>query len=77
MAGNLENVGYAKPKTECVYNVDVMEETVDVVACGAGAISKKINFSEEKIIRIPEPKDVKTYIEKYKKIIEEKENTFL
>lgn len=78
MAGNLENVGYALKGTECVYNVDVMEETVDNVACGAGAISKKVTrIGEEKIIRVPAPKDVKTYIDKVDKIILEKENTFL
>ncbi len=76
MAGNLENVGYALKGKECVYNVDVMEETTDNLACGAGAISKKVDFINETIERIPEPKDVKTYIEKVDSIIEEKEKLF-
>ena len=42
MAGNLENVGYAKKGSECVYNIDMMEETVSILAFGAGAISKRI-----------------------------------
>ncbi len=77
MAGNLENVGYSKLGCECIYNVDVMEETTDIISCGAGAISKKVNHKDSKIIRVGAPKDVKTYIEKVEKIIEEKENTFV
>ncbi|UKI13864.1 MAG: hypothetical protein L6V85_06785 [Clostridiales bacterium] len=45
--GNLENSGYAKPGTECVYNVDIMEENCNILAAGAGAISKRL-FREEK-----------------------------
>ncbi|MBQ8963570.1 MAG: coproporphyrinogen dehydrogenase HemZ [Clostridia bacterium] len=40
MAGNLENVGYAKPGKACLYNIGNMEETVSVLALGAGAITK-------------------------------------
>ncbi len=40
-SGSLENVGYAKPKTECIYNVDIMEEDTSIIANGAAAISKK------------------------------------
>ena len=40
MAGNLENVGYARPGRACLYNIGNMEETASVLALGAGAISK-------------------------------------
>ena len=40
MAGNLENVGYAKRGKACLYNIGNMEETASVLALGAGAISK-------------------------------------
>lgn len=40
MAGNLENVGYAKPGRACLYNIGNMEETASVLALGAGAITK-------------------------------------
>ncbi len=76
MAGNLENVGYCKPGHACIYNVDVMEETTDVVACGANAISKKINFAKGRIERLAAPKDVPTYLEKQKTLIEEKNKLF-
>ncbi|MDD6996130.1 MAG: coproporphyrinogen dehydrogenase HemZ [Candidatus Borkfalkiaceae bacterium] len=71
-AGNNENVGWARPGTECVYNVDVMEEIADNVAAGANAVSKKVRFSNGKIERYAAPKDLKTYIEKTDAIIREK-----
>ncbi|MBQ4612858.1 MAG: coproporphyrinogen dehydrogenase HemZ [Clostridia bacterium] len=38
--GNQENVGWAKPGCECLYNVYIMDETHTILACGAGAVSK-------------------------------------
>ncbi len=63
MAGNLENVGYAKPGFECLYNIDIMEETTSILAFGAGAITKWI-FGGGRLERSPNPKDVDTYIMK-------------
>ena len=77
MAGNLENVGYAKDKTACVFNIDTMEEITDVVACGANAISKRVENSGEKIERYGSPKDVKTYINKIDEILSKKEEFFV
>ena len=62
MAGNLENVGYALKGKECVYNIDTMEEISSTVACGAGAISKRVDFSGGRIERFAAPKDVKSYL---------------
>lgn len=76
MAGSLENTGYFKGDTKCVYNIGVMEEISRNLACGAGAISKEVKFDQEKIERLPAPKDVKTYIEKIDQIIEEKSRFF-
>ncbi len=63
MSGNLENVGYASSGMESVYNVDIMEETVPILALGAGAISKW-NFEGGRIERVVNPKDIDTYIAK-------------
>ncbi len=76
MAGSLENVGYAKPDKECLYNVNAMEEISSTVACGANAISKRVMNLGERIERYASPKDVKTYIEKIDKILEEKKVLF-
>lgn len=77
MAGNLENVGYTKAGKACVFNVDTMEEITDVVACGANAISKRVENSGEKIERYGSPKDVKTYINKIDEILSRKEELFV
>lgn len=75
-AGGLENVGWAKPGKACVYNVDVMEETADNIAVGAGAISKRLFGSENRIERLAAPKDLPTYIDKTDKIIQDRIKLF-
>ncbi len=76
MAGNLENTGYSKKGYECLYNIDVMEETSNNIAFGANAVSKVVIPSENRIERYGSPKDVKTYIDKVEKIILDKEKLF-
>lgn len=77
MAGNLENTGYTKSGKACVYNIDVMEEITDNLACGANAVTKKLILAEDRIERYGSPKDIATYIAKVDKIIEEKNKFFL
>ncbi len=50
--GNGENTGYAVPGKENLYNVMMMEEYSTVFACGAGAITKLVSPSGDKIERI-------------------------
>ena len=59
--GNLENVGYAANGKLCIYNVDMMEETTSILAHGAGAMTKRVFDNENRVERIPNPKDVLTY----------------
>ena len=67
--GNLENTGYAKNGKESVYNVCIMEETNTVLACGAGASTKLVGKSIE---RIYNTKDVLAYIKEIDAIIKNK-----
>lgn len=76
MAGNLENVGYALKGKQCVYNIDVMEEITQNVACGANAVSKRIFNNGERIERLGSPKDLKTYVAKIKDITDKKRDLF-
>ena len=39
-AGSLENVGWAKTGTECIYNIFMMEECHTILSCGGGAVTK-------------------------------------
>jgi len=62
MAGNQENIGYCKPGTACLYNIDNMEETHSVMAFGVGAISKTLFPRENRIERQANPRDIATYL---------------
>ena len=63
MSGNLENVGYSMPGKDCVYNVDVMEETHNLIALGAGAVSKRMFFDENRHVRFANHKSILHYID--------------
>lgn len=80
MAGNLENVGYAKPGCACLYNIDNMEETVPVLAFGAGSISKWLfpgrddGGRDERIERAPNVRNIDAYIERVEEMAQRKIN---
>ena len=73
---NLENIGYSKKGKECIYNIDVMEETSNNVACGANAVSKRVILSENRIERYGNPKNIATYIGKIDEIIKSKRELY-
>ena len=77
MAGNLENTGYALPGHECIYNVDIMEETSHILALGAGGISKRIYPEEGHIGRAPNVSHIETYIDRLEEMIQRKRILFL
>ena len=77
MLGNFENVGYAKPGTEGVYNIEIMEEKESIIALGAGAITKMVYAGGERIDRIPNVKSLKDYIERIDEMIERKREGFI
>ena len=74
-SGRLENIGYAKPGHVCKYNIDIMEETHDIYASGAGAISKRL-FGNGRIERFAEVKEIKGYLERIGEMIEKKMDFF-
>lgn len=76
MSENLENVGFCKKGTACVYNVNNMEEIASIVACGANAISKRVFDIENRIERAANPKDVITYVTRIDDFIAKKKQLF-
>ena len=62
MAGNMENIGYARPGKVCIYNVDIMEEAVSILALGAGSASKRVLPAQGKIERFIGLKDIPSYL---------------
>lgn len=45
--GNYENVGFALEGTEGLYNIYMMEEVHSIFACGAGAVSKFVDYAPD------------------------------
>lgn len=76
MAGNLENVGYSKEGCICVYNIDMMEDGMSILAHGAGAMTKRVFAGGTRIERVPNNKDIATYIERVEETNSERERLF-
>lgn len=74
MTGNMENVGYAVPGKEGIYNILIMEELHTIVGAGAGATTKAVFGS--RIERAENVKDVATYIQKTEEMIARKKKLF-
>lgn len=72
--GNLENIGYAKPNAESIYNVQIMEERQTILALGAGATTKVVYPKENRIERVFNVKSVEEYISRIDEMIQRKEN---
>lgn len=57
----LENVGWAKKGTGCLYNVAMMSDKRNVLSFGAGSMSKRI-FENNRLERCASIKDVSSYM---------------
>ena len=81
IAGNFENVGYAKVDKAGIYNILIMEEKQTIVACGAGASTKRVwpvpnPDGTHRIDRCENVKDVGQYIARIDEMIERKQRLF-
>ncbi len=80
IAGNFENVGYAKVDKAGIYNILIMEEKQTILAAGAGAGTKIVlpekirldNGKETNLIRIENVKNIEEYISRIDEMIERK-----
>lgn len=78
--GNMENVGYALPGKESLYNIIMMEERQSVIGLGCGAVSKIVwpkrgeGSAEEpqRVERMPNPKEPMAYNSQYQAYIDKK-----
>ena len=75
IAGNLENVGYSKPGKECLYNMLIMEEKVDIFGAGAGASTKLVNPFKGNVERIANTKNVDDYIARIEEMLDKKRDS--
>ena len=73
MAGNYENVSYALPGSESVYNIRIMDEHQTIVALGAGGISKAYYPESNRLVRVPNVSNYEIYIDRLGEMTERKE----
>lgn len=75
MSGNLENVGYARPGKEGIYNILIMEEKQSIVALGAGSVSKLVVPQEHGALinRASNVKNIEQYLDRVDEMIARKE----
>ena len=71
-AGSLENVGWAKTGTECIYNIFMMEECHTILSCGGGAVTKLKAPKGDEIERIFNFKYPFEYISGFEELVERK-----
>lgn len=72
MSGSLENVGWAKPGTESLYNIVMMEELQTVISLGCGGVTKLIR--EGQLLRLTNPKFPQDYLSSLDKVLGQKED---
>ena len=75
MTGNQENIGYAMPGKENLYNIFMMEERQTIAACGAGTSSKRL-YPDGKGGRCENVKDVSIYIDNIEEMLNRKRKLF-
>lgn len=71
-----ENVGYTQPNYTCIFNIDSMEETNTIMACGANAITKRVYNDGGRIERCANVKMIEDYINRIDEMIERKISLF-
>ena len=72
MSGSLENVGWAVPGTESLYNIVMMEELHTVISLGGGGVTKLIEPNSGKILRLTNPKYPHDYLSAREKLAQQR-----
>lgn len=72
IAGNLENIGFARPGTECRYNIGIMEERQNVIGIGAGASSKVVNPVDYSLVNLQHPSNGQAYLKRWRETHEKR-----
>ena len=62
MSGDLENVGYARPGAESIYNIQIMEERQTIIGIGGAAATKVLGIRGDRMRSAFHAKDLVTYL---------------
>lgn len=65
---DLENIGYARPHTASVYNVQMMEERQTIISLGGGGITKLVS-PDLRLVRLANPKCPATYAQQLRTVL--------
>lgn len=76
MLGFFENVGFGKNKKFSKFNIDSMEDSSSIVACGAGGISKRLYLEENRIERSANVKQIWDYVDRIEEMKHRKYDLF-
>ncbi|MDD2445384.1 MAG: hypothetical protein PHX09_01055 [Clostridia bacterium] len=71
-----EDIFYCKERATCIFNIDKMEETCSIIACGVNTVSSKIYHIEKRQEKQENPKLINEYLEKLDKVICNKNELF-
>lgn len=72
MLGNMENIGFALPSKESIYNMQIMENRQSIWAFGAAAITRIYDSLEDRIDRVPNVKNIEEYINRIDEMVDRK-----
>ena len=67
------HVGWAKPGTDSLYNIVMMEELHTVLSVGGGGVTKLVDPAAGKIVRLPNPKYPHDYLATLDKVLAQKQ----
>ncbi|MDE6567606.1 MAG: coproporphyrinogen dehydrogenase HemZ, partial [Lachnospiraceae bacterium] len=67
-----ENIGFARPGSECLYNILIMEEKQTIVAVGAGASTKLYHSDLGQVSRVENVKSITDYIDRVEEMVNRK-----
>lgn len=76
MLGHLANIGYAKPGTESIYNIQMMEERHPVIGIGPSSSTKLPLADGHHLQRMSMPKNVAVYARSMEEYFAKREEVF-
>lgn len=77
MLGHLANIGYAKPGTECLYNIQMMEERHPIIGVGPASASKMPLADGHHLDKLNMPKNVQAYYNSFQQLLAKRREVFM
>lgn len=72
MKANMENIGYSRPGSFCLYNMQMMEERQTIIGLGGGAASKFIDLASGYLESVYNPKNPQAYCQGIERLVSRK-----